>query len=665
MFACASVAVNRAWTVLSACLALGLFTGCLGPLPPKGIPRFPSDGRPPAPETLPAPATSVPVEGAVPEESGGAVPEDIFGGAIAVMWTPPAKTDPLAAAQILADHPSWRVTAVLPDNFFGDDANARQGRALFQTLVSSGRVEMVMTLPGRPLMPLLMDTDNAKSSTGPPAALPPRFSWPEDVTGQIALARRAFRRCWKVDPAGVALPWDAVLGPELSEIAKFKIRWAVLPSTPAAPRLVEGLAVPLFRPALPPPGAGARRDWAIRGPLSATGSDAFWGPVQVNALEELAAWESWAGDPDRLRWALLSEIPTDRLSADVIREPPSTPDFSPWIGDIEENRAWDLLGIARRAVEEFKNSGQADLRTLDLAMRAVYAAESGGYFFAFGHDADGGRDADVKREFLATLHQVFQIMVRPVPAEIRSGFARGGTAVEAEGSFERIGSLLRWRDPSHDDRGPGAYFYPSGSQFESGSWDLRVFEVQPNDETITLRFEFGALPNPWKAPLGFSFPLVEVYIDINHSPGAGSQEFLPGRAGLVEHQDAWEYALTVDGWGARLFQYVPGAAPRATANPAAAKTGPAAFQVVLPRRLLRGDPAGWGYGVTVLGRAPQGGPMPVGAEPGPGQFGGAELSDRPAPPFIDLLTPEGVSQKRVLGVHRQGQDPTLPFVRAE
>jgi hypothetical protein len=57
--------------------------------------------------------------------------------------------------------------------------------------------------------------------------------------------------------------------------------------------------------------------------------------------------------------------------------------------------------------------------------------------------------------------------------------------------------------------------------------------------------------------------------------------------------------------------------------------------------------------------------MAVGSDPGAAQFGGADAADRPAPPYIDLLTPEGVSQRRTLGVYRQGQDPTLPFVRAE
>ncbi len=652
-----------------------LAAGCLGPLPPRGRVRpvggptaEPNVVTPPAlppasGETTPFPST-VPAEGFSPMEIPPATGPAV--GLLPVFWTPAPKSDPLAAARYMAARPGLRATALFPDSYFTDDANGRQARALFLSLISSGALEVALTLPGRPVLPLLMDTDNAKSSTVPVAALPPRFAWPQDVTEQIALARAAHRRRWRSDPSVVVLPWDAVQGPELAELSKFKLRWGLMASTPGSPVLIEDDRLSLVRPSLPPAGAATRRDWWKRGPGPGLSAGATWGPVQVATLEELAAWESWLST-ETFRWAKVSETVRESVSTSVVRSPLPAPDFTPWIGDNEENRAWELLGIARRAVEDVTNAGQADVRSLNLAVRAVYAAESGTYLHAFGQDADGARDADLKREFLASLNQVFQLMGKPAPPEIRNGFARGGvpTAAEGEGSFEREGATLRWRDPLHDDRGPGNYFYPTGSQYETGTWDLRVFDVTPTTDAVVLGFEFAALPNPLKAPLGFSYPLIDVYIDINHSPGAGAQELLPGRPGLVESQDAWEYALSIDGWGARLSQFVLGGAPRAVATLSGQKTGAARFAVTVPRRYLRGDPDGWGFAVAVMGRAPPGGPMAVGSDPGAAQFGGADAADRPAPPYIDLLTPEGVSQRRTLGVYRQGQDPTLPFVRAE
>ena len=181
---------------------------------------------------------------------------------------------------------------------------------------------------------------------------------------------------------------------------------------------------------------------------------------------------------------------------------------------------------------------------------------------------------------------------------------------------------------------------------------------------MTFVFDFAALANPGGAPGGFSLPLVDVYIDINHSPGAGSQEFLPGRPGNAEPADAWEYALTADGWGARFYQYVPGQGARVTANFDVVKTSDTVFAVSIPRRSLRGEPDSWGYAVAVMGRLTGSQPMSVGVDPGPDHFGGG-MPGRVAPPYIDILVPEGQSQRRILGAYKSGQDITIPFVRAE
>nr|MBP9127375.1 hypothetical protein [Elusimicrobiota bacterium] len=69
--------------------------------------------------------------------------------------------------------------------------------------------------------------------------------------------------------------------------------------------------------------------------------------------------------------------------------------------------------------------------------------------------------------------------------------------------------------------------------------------------------------------------------------------------------------------------------------------------------------------VVVMGRSPSGSiPLPVAVEPGPDRFGGA-VANRAAPPYLDMLVPPGLTQRRVLGVYKSGQDVTIPFVHAE
>jgi hypothetical protein len=284
------------------------------------------------------------------------------------------------------------------------------------------------------------------------------------------------------------------------------------------------------------------------------------------------------------------------------------------------------------------------------------------------------------REFEATLAQTYRLMGLPVPLALREPSMESetpGTETE-ETSFQRTNNALRWRDAAKDDRGPGDYFYPQGAEYIPGSWDLRAFEVRADEKTVSFLFEIGSLTNPWKAPQGFSFPLIDVYMDINRLPGAGSERLLPHRPGLVEPRDAWEYALSVDGWGARLYQYIPGSPPRRLAALSAAATGnPPAVRVDVPRRYFRGDPSSWGFGVVTLGRAPalaaagaEPVPLRVMKDPGPFQFGGAwpentGATAQEAPPFLDLLVPTGQSQSEILNAYKQGRDVVIPLVRPE
>ncbi|MBL8022966.1 MAG: hypothetical protein JNK54_01600 [Elusimicrobia bacterium] len=638
------------------------FAGCLGPVPRRGTPPSRPPGAVPPPvsdEVILTPEETVEPGVEIPVISEGR------GRGVAV-WVPGVRTDPLASARYLSQRPWMRVTAVFPERFLGDDENSRQARALFHELISLKQVELVLTLPDRPVLPLILDMQNALLSSPTVAALPAAFARPSDVVDQVGLARESFRRRWKVSPAGMELPWGVALGPEFPLLRKLKIEWGLLPSSGTTPAVIEEFKIPVVRPAAFPSRTLERKVWFAEHAQETLLSSGTVGPLQVESIEDLENVETLAEGP--VVWVLLSEFLKEGVPETVDRVFPDPVDFTPWVGDAEENRAWDLLGITRLAVDGYQNSGTADLKTLDLAKRAIHSAENGDYFFRLGAERNVDRGNDVVRDFTATLAQVFQIIGVPVPPEIRGGFTGQGIVPadgdEPDGVFEREGDVLRWRDATNDDRGPGDYFYPTGAQFPTGAWDIVSFDVYPRNETVTFTFTFTALPNPSEAPAGFSLPLVDLYIDINHSVGAGSQEFLPGRPGMAEALDAWEYALSVDGWGARFFQHVSRRGAQPVAVFSAVKKTARSFSVTVPRRYFRGEPEAWGYAVVVMGRSSTGDPLPVGVEPGSAQFGGA-VADHPAPPYIDLIVPEGSSQWRVLGAYKMGQDITLPFVRAE
>lgn len=631
--------------LLAAGLA-ALLTACLGPARP---PTFPPPPLPVTGETPPPPPPVVST-----------------GPAVAVLWTVAPGTDPLAAAQLLAAHPDLRLTVLLPEYFFGEDENAKKAKALFAEMVSQGRVELVLTLPNRPVLALIHDSDLAKlSTTTASSPLPPRFHRPEDVAGQIALARSAYRRRWKTPPAGLAVPWGVVVGPELESAAR-NFKWFYL-GDKGAPGFCDAGGLPAVT-AFPFPlkgDAASRRAW-FRPRAS---SDSAPAPFRAASLEDVSALDALASE------AGLRRVPVSEVVKGASPGAACGPsDLSPWIGQPEENRAWQLLGMTREAVEDFKNSGRADVQTLDRATREMYGAENGSVFFALGSEGARGRAGEVKREFLASLEQVYRFLGAPPPAALRQGFsggalAEGGEAGSAEPFFRREGAALIWHDAAKDDRGPGDFFYPTGAAFPSGSWDLTQFRVEARADAVVFQWRLAALANPGQAPAGFSAELIDTYIDINHLPGAGAEELLPGRPGLVEPQNAWEYALSVDGWGARLYQQWSGGGQRRVALLPVKVVPPSTIEVSVPRKYLRGEPDGWGFAVAVMGRSadsPAGAepsPMKVQAQPGPDNFGGALKGGAPAP-FVDLLS-DGTAQDEALSAYKQGRDAVLPFVRAE
>ncbi len=81
-------------------------------------------------------------------------------------------------------------------------------------------------------------------------------------------------------------------------------------------------------------------------------------------------------------------------------------DLSTWIGEKEENDAWDELANARKAVLKDKNN-----ENFNEAMEAIYAAEGSDWFWWYGSDQDsGGLDSFFDQQFKADLIKAYQLI---------------------------------------------------------------------------------------------------------------------------------------------------------------------------------------------------------------------------------------------------------------
>ncbi len=112
-------------------------------------------------------------------------------------------------------------------------------------------------------------------------------------------------------------------------------------------------------------------------------------------------------------------------------------------------------------------------------------------------------------------------------------------------------------DPRGDDHGMGSLVYPTAGVFdEEGLFDLLIYTVFDQGENWLLAFEFAALPNPWGGPLGFSHPIVNLYLDVQ--PGGLTEAHPDGDAMQVRFhpEHPWDFFVKVAGWpdyGRHLF----------------------------------------------------------------------------------------------------------------
>ncbi len=166
----------------------------------------------------------------------------------------------------------------------------------------------------------------------------------------------------------------------------------------------------------------------IRSQLARNGVDAASGqtPLVTLAIDGENAWENYPNDGrDFLRelygrltsteW-LTTTTPSEYLSnhADDVKEldevfPAAwfSPNFATWIGEPEEARAWELLGLARRDLQDAERRGTASAVQLATATDLMLKAQGSDWFWWYGDDQDSGNDRyfdDAYRELLGQMY---------------------------------------------------------------------------------------------------------------------------------------------------------------------------------------------------------------------------------------------------------------------
>ena len=114
-----------------------------------------------------------------------------------------------------------------------------------------------------------------------------------------------------------------------------------------------------------------------------------------------------------------------------------------------------------------------------------------------------------------------------------------------------LAALLLITDPTGDAVGNGTLQAPTAAIYRSTStFDVTEFAVL-DAPTLQFGIKFGSLANPLGLPNGFSFPIIEIYVN---DLSQGSTSLLPGSNMSLPGNASWRYALRITGDDVHVYQ---------------------------------------------------------------------------------------------------------------
>lgn len=338
-----------------------------------------------------------------------------------------------------------------------------------------GQIELITTPFYHPILPLIYDSDLEKICQ-PNDPAPTRFHYPQDADAQVEKAIAYYKQQFGEPPSGMWPAEGSVANDILPVFSKHNIRWIATDEKNLAHSRPEGQ--PKYYPYFIQSEAKVKgvvvvfRDTKLSDKIGFTyqtyhGQDAAndfirsildYAPVEGEPdrlltviLDGENAWENYRYDNDgkeflNAMYRKLTELdmtgqiktvtPTEYLEGNPTRNIPAHPmksipklqwlwpgswinaNFDTWIGEDEENRAWDYLLMARNDLEQSgikspdPTAPAPRKRTKEWfaykAWESIYAAEGSDWFWWYGDDqtAPGG-DKPFDLAFITLLKNVY------------------------------------------------------------------------------------------------------------------------------------------------------------------------------------------------------------------------------------------------------------------
>jgi len=330
----------------------------------------------------------------------------------------------------------------------------------YARLWGSGQIEISTSPFYHPILPLLIDTNLAERSL-PDARLPSRFNYPEDALLQLEKGRDYCAKILGQRPEGL-WPSEGAVAPELiplidasgfvwtatDEEVLFRSLDSVDDFSLFQPYRVEidGCAVNMiFRHHHLSDLIGfvyqkndpniAVSDFVRRLKDIKKGLEGMKrSPFLAVVLDGENPWEYYQDGGEKFLEELYLRILDDKelnlvtVSEYLEKNPPTKSldtlhsgswingDYGIWIGGEEENRAWDLLGAARKVLDEVERAEDSvDVHRLSSARQSILAAEGSDWFWWYGDQFSTDYALEFDRLFRSHIQQVYRFLGKEVP----------------------------------------------------------------------------------------------------------------------------------------------------------------------------------------------------------------------------------------------------------
>jgi alpha-amylase/alpha-mannosidase (GH57 family) len=346
-------------------------------------------------------------------------------------------------------------------------------RTRYRKLADAGRIELAMSPYAHPILPLLLDLGSTREAT-PDADLPFISEYPggrERARWHIQQGLQAFERFFGGRPAGCWPSEGSISADSLMLLADAGFRWiasgeSVLrnsvrasggnaddPDVPCTPWALRGASLRLF----------ARND-ALSDRIGFTyadwhGDDAVGDfihrveqigrhsklkstPVVSVILDGENAWEYYPrngfyflsalykrlGDHPFIRLRTYSELldaaPARELTH-VVAGSWVYGTLSTWIGSADKNRAWDMLGDAKIAVDACLARGTLDADAVQAIEHQLAICEASDWFWWLGDYNPAAAVSDFERQYRANLTRLHRMVGSDPPSYLTQVLSTG------------------------------------------------------------------------------------------------------------------------------------------------------------------------------------------------------------------------------------------------